>query len=524
VERSSDAGRPARAGLPPLPPNLDPRGRRRASGGRHSGPIAVRRRRRPGTLAAMIISAVLSVSLVVYIGYLWSQVHEVDNKVTRLSIPGIGGTDPQNPTDKTKQRFDVDGTDQNLLIVGNDDRSDLTPAERKLLHTGHDVSLSTDTMMLVHVPADGSEATLISFPRDSYVAIPQHGMNRINAAYALGYSDASGNQNAKRAAGAGLLVQTVENLTGLNIDHYVQVGLIGFYRIAKAIGGVAINLCNAVDDTHAHNLADGQDGGSGFKMSAGKHTLTPVQALEFVRQRHNLTHGDIDRTARQRYFLTAAFRKVASAGTLLNPGKLGNLVKAVDKSLYVDSGLKILQLAEQMANLSANNIRGKAIPFERFWDTSPVGSVEVVDPAKVKAFVNKMIGSTDSTYNDATPADPSDVSVTVINGGAANGAATRASHTLTGAGFHATVGTNAPAQSTSVIIYPKGQEAEAKAVAEYVPGATVQRGAVSTVTLQLGSDGVTAKSQPAELPSPSKSSSSSSKKKSPNAIDAHCIN
>ncbi len=471
----------------------------------------------------MIISAVLSAGLVVYIGFLWSQVHEVDSKVTRLAIPGIGGTDPQDPQDKAKQRFDVDGTDQNLLIVGNDDRSDMTTAERKLLHTGHDVSLSTDTMMLVHVPADGSEATLISFPRDSYVAIPHYGMNRLNAAYALGYRNAGGDSNARRAAGAGLLVQTVENLTGLNIDHYVQVGLIGFYRIANAIGGVPINLCQPVDDTVAHNLAIGQNGGSGFKMSAGEHTLTAVQALEFVRQRHNLTNGDIDRTARQRYFLTAAFRKVASAGALLSPGKLGNLVKAVDKSLYVDSGLKILQLAEQMANLSANNIRGKSIPFERFWNDSPVGSVEVVDPAKVKAFVNQMIGSTDTAFNDATPAAPSDVSVTIINGGTATHAATRAANTLSAVGFQATVGADAPAQSTSVIIYPKGQEADAKALAQYVPGATVQRGAVSTVTLQLGSDGVTARSQPSKPAAPV-NSSTSSKQKSPNAIDAHCIN
>ena len=143
-------------------------------------------------------------------------------------------------------------------------------------------------------------------------------------------------------------------------------------------------------------------------MSKGRHVLTPLQSLEFVRQRHNLPNGDIDRTARQRYFLTAAFRKIASAGTLLSPGRLTNLVNAVDKSLYVDSSLKIIDLARQMANLSANNIVGKTIPFEGFDDNSPVGSVEVIKPARVQRFVQGLInssspsGSTGSSGSSAT--------------------------------------------------------------------------------------------------------------------------
>ena len=128
----------------------------------------------------------------------------------------------------------------------------MTAAEAKALHTGRTTgSLSTDTMMIVHIPADGSKATLISLPRDSYVDIPGYGKNKLNSAYAQAYNDASGDDDAKRAAGANVLIKTVTNLTGLTIDHYVQVGLLGFYRISNAIGGVTVNLCNAVDDSYS---------------------------------------------------------------------------------------------------------------------------------------------------------------------------------------------------------------------------------------------------------------------------------
>ena len=508
--------------LPPLPPELDPRRSRRAGARRPARPArhSLHRARAVGRVVAALISA----SLVVYIGFLWSRVHNIDTKVPRLSLGAI--SDPKTPGGQTQ--YDVDGKDQNLLIVGNDERSDMTPAERRLLHTGSDVSLSTDTMMIVHIPADGSRATLISLPRDSYVAIPGNGMSKLNSAYADGYLAASGGTDAKRAAGANLLVQTVQNLTGLHLDHYVQVGLIGFYRIAKAVGGVPVTLCHNVDDSFAHNSAVGLQGGSGFAMSAGHHVLTAVQALAFVRQRHFLPRGDIDRTARQRYFLTAAFRKVASAGILLSPNKLGNLVNAVDQSLYVDSGLKILDLAKQMANLSANNIVGRAIPFERF-ATVDVGSVEIVDPAKVRAFVNRVITGAGSAYGKATTVDPSSVTVSVVNAGAHNGAATAATHTLASAGFHATVGPDASgSQSASVIEFPAGMESQAKTLARYVPGATAQQADVTTVTLVLGSDGATARATPAAAPtsgrSGSASPSSSASATSANAIDAHCIN
>jgi LCP family protein required for cell wall assembly len=491
--------------LPPLPPHLDPRGRQRATRAqsRESGTqraVPRHTRGRIAVLSTATLGAVLSVALLLFSGYAWWNFRDLNNGLVRYKLhTGVQSADMP----------DIDGKDQNLLLVGNDDRRGMTAAEAKALHTGlNDGSLSTDTMMIVHVPANGAKATLISLPRDSYVDIPGYGKNKLNSAYAQAYNGSSGSDDEKRAAGADELIKTVTQLTGLTIDHYVQVGLLGFYRISNAIGGVTVNLCNAVSDSY-----------SGLHLSAGTHTIEGATALKFVRQRHGLTNGDIDRTQRQRYFLTAAFRKIASAGTLLNPSRLSDLVSAIKKSIWVDEGLNITDLASQMANLSANNIVGKAIPFEGFADTE-VGSVVVVDPAKVQAFVTKLIGSTGDTYAKAKTVDPSTVTVSVLNGGAANGAAGTAASTLKSAGFSASAGDSSTQVTSTIIEYPGGMESEAKTLAQYVPGAAVRSGDGSELTLTLGSDGVTAKSTPiVARPSSGSSSSSSSK-----AVDSGCIN
>ena len=371
----------------PLPPHLDPRGRHRGHGPRwHTYKLV------GGTALAL-----LSVALLILAGYEWYTFRDINKGVTRLDVP-VG----QAPAGKD----DFDGTDQNILLVGNDDRSNMTDAEVRKLKVGRDGgSKSTDSMMLLHVPADGSKATLISLPRDAYVNVPGYGMDKLNAAYVYGYNNARGTADQRRTAGASLLIQTVSKLTGLTIDHYVQVSLLGFYDISNAIGGIPINLCHSVNDTVAYNRSIGSDGGSGFKMSAGKHTIKGVQALEFVRQRHNLPRGDLDRVRRQQYFLTAAFRKVASYGILFKLKALGDAIK---RNVYLDRRLDLIDLARQMENLSADNIIGKTIPFQRF-ATVDVGSVEIVNPHRVQRFVERVINgpttgskSTKSSTNGTT--------------------------------------------------------------------------------------------------------------------------
>jgi LCP family protein required for cell wall assembly len=327
------------------------------------------------------LGVILSVGLLVLAGYYWYTFRTINNGVPRRDL-AVGAP----PSGKN----DIDGTDQNILLVGNDDRTNMTDAEVKDLHVGRDGgSMATDTMMIVHVPADGSRATIISLPRDSYVAIPGHGENRLNSAYVDGYNaakNAGDSDSTAQQAGGDLLIQSITNLTGLTINHYIQVSLLGFYEISKAIGGVPIDLCKSVDDTRAHNQAVGSDGGSGFKMTAGKHTISGKTALEFVRQRHFLTGGDLDRVRRQQYFLTSAFRKVASVGLLFKLQALGD---AVRRNIVLDKGLDLVDLAKQMERLSANNIVGKTIPTKS--ETINGSDVLAVNKAQVQSFVDKLI-------------------------------------------------------------------------------------------------------------------------------------
>ena len=369
-----------------------------AERGQHRSASRPRFWTRAGVMTGKTLCALLSAAIVLGFGYGWKNFRDLNSGLQRFTLPSINTpAQPDGTVTGTAQPQNVGavkGVAQNILIVGIDDRADMTPSETALLHVGQDSSLSTDVIMIVHVPADGSKATLISIPRDSYVTIPGFLKNKINAAYADGYTGTTGDTKAKQAAGADLLIRAVRELTGLSINHYVQIGFVGFYRIAQAINGIRVNLCHAVDDTGAHNAAEGQSGGSGFLMSAGTHDLTAVQSLEFVRQRHNLAGGDLDRAKRQRYFITAAFRKIASAGVLLNPSKLRNLVRAIDRSLYVDNGFRIIDFASQMTRLSADNIVGKTIPTAGNSSIAGVGDVISVDPATVRAFLSQLLSGT----------------------------------------------------------------------------------------------------------------------------------
>ncbi len=281
-------------------------GRHRGSAGLNSPGL-----RRIGGRVVRVVAALVSAGLLAAFGYGWQTYRSFQDHAQTIDVQGLGHAHVSDPALQH-----VVGDAQNLLIVGIDSRVGLSAQQKRALHLGVDTSsTSTDTIMLVHVPADGSKATLVSIPRDTYVDIPGFSPNKINAAYADGYYN-SGATSAKQARdnGASTLVDTVKTLTGVPIDHYVEVGFAGFEGIVEAIGKIPVNLCRTVNDWR-----------SGFHMSAGPHDLTPTQALEFVRQRHNIRGpitDDFGRELRQRYFLAAAFKKILSAHTLLSPGRL----------------------------------------------------------------------------------------------------------------------------------------------------------------------------------------------------------
>jgi LCP family protein required for cell wall assembly len=499
----------------PLPPDLDPRGRRVAraearrraaigasvqslgtppSGGRSRA--TARRRSGPdiwfGALVGVkIICALLSLTILVYAYFYWSTYRQVQASVpTAAALP--------SPSPGTK---DVDGKDQNILLLGNDSRTGATPEELHALATTDDGgSANTDTMMIMHIPADGSKATVLSFPRDSYVSIPGYGKAKLNAAYPDGYTAAkSAGKSEIEAQGAGIavLAATLNNLTGLNIDHYVQIGLLGFYRISNAIGGVPVLLCQAQKEPK-----------SGINLPAGWSTIQGTQALAFVRQRYDLPRGDLDRIQRQQYFLSAVFRQLTNSGTLLNPFKIRSLLNAVSSSLLTD-GINLLSLASDFAQMSSGNLTFSTIPTDGF-GTADGQSIVIVDPTEVKTFVDEKLGikgaPAPSTSGPTVAANS--FQLDVVNESGENGAAGRAATSLRQLGYTVdqTLSGDTNIDKTT-IQYPTGLDAQARTVLAKVPGATlVQSSSVQRVTLLLGTDGVT----PGATTSPSSSAGTTS--------------
>jgi LCP family protein required for cell wall assembly len=458
-----------------------------------------------------MLAAALSVIVLATSGVLWFGYRHLSAKIGRVNA--IGGSTVA----------DVDGRDQNILIVGTDDRSDATPAELKALGTTANAGVNTDTMMLIHVPANGKRATAVSFPRDSWVNIPGVGMDKLNSAYAHGAFGGGGKANPDR--GRQLLVRTVSELTGLRVDHYVEVDLLGFYRISNAIGGVQVCLKQPAKDPF-----------SGIDLPAGRSTIKGTQALAFVRQRHGLPNGDLDRIVRQQYFLSAAFRKMKSVGVVGNPVKLTRLLDAIGSSVRMDRGLDPLQLARQVEGLAAGNIDFRTLP-NKGTATVEGRSVVLVDTNALPAFFRSVIGSSGTKPAAAKTVPRSQVNVAVLNGAGRRGLATQTASQLRSAGFTVTGTGNASSVDRTVVQYAPGRDAEARTLAALIPGAELQQkdGLGGSVQLVLGanfagvrtgsgggsSGGSSAASPPSTAAAPAASSSSAPAR---TAADAGCIN
>ncbi|SDM09988.1 LCP family protein [Nonomuraea jiangxiensis] len=262
------------------------------------------RRRMSGGTILKIVAGFLVVLLVAAVGMLFW----IDSR-----LAGIDGV----LDDYDGRVADTPGT--NWLLVGSDSRKGLTAAERKKLATGRAAGQRTDSMMLLHIPEGSDKPTLVSLPRDSAVTIPGRGRDKLNAAYAIG--------------GPKLLVRTVETVTGVHVDNYMEIGFAGFVDIVDAVGGVEINVRAAVNDPKA-----------GLKLKKGTQTLTGSQALGYVRTRKGGALPDFERTKRQRQFLGAVVKKAASPGVLINPFTSIPLAMSATDAVEVDSGTGVFDM------------------------------------------------------------------------------------------------------------------------------------------------------------------------------------
>jgi LCP family protein required for cell wall assembly len=250
------------------------------------------------TVALLGVAAVLGAGL-------W-----VESSLHRVTVFGGDGGRP------------AAGSGTNWLLVGSDSRGDLSPEQQADLSTGGDLgSGRTDTILLVHVPGllSGEPTTVVSIPRDSYVEIPDWGSDKINASFAAG--------------GAALLTQTVEQATGLRVDHYAEIGFAGFGAVVDALGGVQICPPEPITDPLA-----------GIDLPAGCQDVDGRSALGYVRSRAT-PRADLDRMIHQREFMSAMLARASSPKVWLNPWRWYAVPKAMIGALTVDRDTHVWSLA-----------------------------------------------------------------------------------------------------------------------------------------------------------------------------------
>ena len=350
--------------------------------------------------------ALVSAALLAAVGFGWFTYRTATNDVVRDDVIAAP------PVQASRE---LPRTAQTILLVGLDSRTDNqgNPLPREVLDALRAGEASgeknTDTMMVVHVPADpAKKAFAISLPRDSYVDIAGgFGKHKLNSAYARGLNAAasslraSGADNATVAresvtAGRRNLIETVSALTGLTIDHYAEINLLGFSEITAAVGGVPVCLNEPVDDSY-----------SGAHFPAGEQTLQGIDALKFVRQRHGLPNGDLDRVRRQQAFLAGLANQLFSSGTLTSPGRITDLVSAVTKSVVLDQNWDVLAFASQVAGMTGDKIEFSTIPTGRINLATPYdGSAVEVDPAAVQAYVQSLLNGPVASTEAPDPGKP----------------------------------------------------------------------------------------------------------------------
>ena len=282
----------------------------------------------PAQRVIRVIATVAAVVVVLGTGVAWSKVRSFEDGIYHIFAPSLGHGGDDGALD--------------ILMVGMDSRSDahgnpLSPQELATLRAGDEVASNTDTIILVRIPNNGKSATAISIPRDTYVSAPGLGKTKINGVYGQtkeekrvslvesGVAPAEAETQGTEA-GREALIKTVGDLTGVTVDHYAEIGLLGFSLITDALGGVNVCLKEPVFEPL-----------SGADFPAGWQKLNGPQALSFVRQRHELPRGDLDRVVRQQVVMASLAHQVISGKTLSSPATMNRLQQAIQRSVVLSS-------------------------------------------------------------------------------------------------------------------------------------------------------------------------------------------
>lgn len=245
----------------------------------------------------------------------------------------------------------------NILLLGTDHGNGRSIEAELADGNWSPGAFRSDTIMVVHIPAEHDRAYLVSLPRDSYVPIPGHGRQKVNAAFSYGGPD--------------LAVRTVEKLTGVYIDHVAMIDWAGFKDLTRALGGVEVTIADTFTDPRNDRT-----------WRAGTHHLQGLKALQYVRTRYGLAEGDLDRIDRQQNFLRAVMTKTISRNTLANPIKLTNLLHAITDATTVDSDFtpaEMRRIALNLRDLGPNDVEFLTTPIRGYATRGDAGSVVLLD-------------------------------------------------------------------------------------------------------------------------------------------------
>ncbi|MFE2377884.1 LCP family protein [Streptomyces sp. NPDC059398] len=417
-------------------------------------------------------------------------------------LDGIGRIDPF----KDMKNRPAPGRGMNVLLVGTDGRDKITPAEKKKYHLGGAPCHCTDTVMLVHVSADRSRVSVVSLPRDSYAVVPEHTDPvtrkqvtahpvRLNAAYAQG--------------GPQLTVETVEKMTGVQINHYLEVDFTSFMKTVDVLGGVDICTARPLKDSY-----------TGLDLPAGTSKLDGGQALQYVRSRHLDAASDLGRMQRQQRFMASLIARATGSGVLLNPVKFRDVASTVFGSVRADRGFgpdEMLSIGEAMRGFKPSSSEFTSVPIGQMNYRVPgIGSTVKWDPAKSGKLFKEIREDVPIAVHRASEAKartvdvpPDQIRVQVANGTSTTGLAARADKSLRATGFLSSVAATAPGHSASdaahtVIEYDPRWNRSVRSLAAALPHAQLRAvaGIGSTLKVTLGTDFRTVTPVRADEPDP----------------------
>lgn len=410
-----------------------------------------------GATPLKVLLSLLSVLVLTFSGVGYLAIGRLGGEMASVGNLALGG----GPGFKQDS---IDGA-MDILLVGSDSRTDaqgnpLSQQELASLNAGvADGEENTDTIMLIRIPNDGSRATAVSIPRDTYVNQGDMGNMKINGVYSAHKGEvvdrmtkenedavAEGKnaphtekeiEQAGTAAGRAALLDQVHALTGIEVDHYAEIGLLGFVLLTDAVNGVDVCLNNDVKDPM-----------SGADFKAGRQTISGAKALTFVRQRYELPRGDLDRIVRQQAYMASLVNKMLDTGTLTNPSTLAAVSKAVERSVVIDEGWDIMGFATQMAGLAGGNVTFTTIPVTSIDGVGDYGeSIVTVDIDQVHTFMDDLARTQEETESAAPAPDESadkpsespvadNITLHVLNAGSITGLAAGVTTWLTDVGYN----------------------------------------------------------------------------------------